>query len=370
MSVFAPLSLTQTLPFLPLAQGDIDYQVDRRSDPHLFEDVFAQPSTSVMLVCAGKVAVPFGQGALIDYANVTMRLASLPGSYMVQELDRHPEAIALYLGSYGGRRDEHVVAIDVTEISRACESRQGRVPDSANSGADDDFDDMRGTPRGGNGHPSLLEQALTRFDWVDIRGFAPHASAREAGQATSATTLSMWHMRQRFCPTCSAPVSAALGGWAQRCTNREDGNRMLFPRIEPAVITAVVDSRDRLLLQHNNAWENPTLYSVSAGFVEAGENLEHASRRETLEETGITVGDVRYLGSQPWPFPASLMVAFKAYALSCDIRVDGKETADARWMDRDGYMQALLSGRMSVPGRSTIARYMIEQWYGSELPQA
>ena len=93
-----------------------------------------------------------------------------------------------------------------------------------------------------------------------------------------------------------------------------DGNRLLFPRIEPAVITAIVDSQDRLLLQHNSAWRNPLLYSVSAGFVEAGENLEHAARREAKEETGIDLGEVRYLGSQPWPFPASLMMAFKAQA--------------------------------------------------------
>mgnify|MGYP000473614800 CR=1 FL=1 len=145
---------------------------------------------------------------------------------------------------------------------------------------------------------SLLESAATRFDWVDLRGFAPHASAREAGQATSAISLSMWHARQRHCPTCGAPVEPALGGWAQHCTNDEDGNRLLFPRIEPAVITAIVDHDDRLLLQHNSAWRNNGLYSVSAGFVEAGENLEHACRREAKEEVGIEIGELKYLGSQ------------------------------------------------------------------------
>lgn len=86
--------------------------------------------------------------------------------------------------------------------------------------------------------PTLLQQAVTRFDWVDLRGFAPHSNAREAGQATSAITLSIWHSRQRFCPTCGAAVRPALAGWAQRCTNEADGNRVLFPRVEPAVITA------------------------------------------------------------------------------------------------------------------------------------
>lgn len=141
----------------------------------------------------------------------------------------------------------------------------------------------------------------------------------------------------------------ALAGWAQRCTNEADGNRVLFPRVEPAVITAIVDGHDRLLLQHNAAWKDSRLYSVSAGFVEAGENLEHACRREAMEETGIKLGEVRYLGSQPWPFPASLMMAFKAHAITTDVRVDGEETMTARWVTRDEYTAELIAGRMAAP---------------------
>ena len=202
---------------------------------------------------------------------------------------------------------------------------------------------------------------------MDLRGFAPHASAREAGQATTAISLSIWHNQQRHCPTCGAPVATANGGWAHRCTNDADGRRLLFPRVEPAVITIIVDSEGRALMQHNAAWKNPTLYSVSAGFVEAGENLEHAVRREALEEVGIRLGEVKYLGSQPWPFPASLMMAFKAHALTTDVRVDGMETVEAKWVTPDEYMAALISGRMSAPGKATIARYMIEEWLGREI---
>ena len=114
MSVFSPLALTQTLPFLPLAQGDIDYEVARRGEPDLFAKVLAEPATKVILVKDGKVAVPHGQGAIADYANVKMRLAQLPGAYVAAELESHPSALAIFLGSYGGRVGEHVIAVDVT----------------------------------------------------------------------------------------------------------------------------------------------------------------------------------------------------------------------------------------------------------------
>ena len=103
MSVFSPLALTQPLPFLPLAQGDIDYEVARRGEPDLFAKVLAEPATKVILVKDGKVAVPHGQGAIADYANVKMRLAQLPGAYVAAELESHPSALAIFLGSYGGR---------------------------------------------------------------------------------------------------------------------------------------------------------------------------------------------------------------------------------------------------------------------------
>ena len=211
MSVFSPLALAQTLPFLPLAQGDIDYEVARRGEPDLFAKVLAEPATKVILVKDGKVAVPHGQGAIADYANVKMRLAQLPGAYVAAELESHPSALAIFLGSYGGRLGEHVVAVDVTHVQpndttiTAATARSG--------GADDAFAEVPAHESQENAK-SLLESAATRFDWVDLRGFAPHSNAREAGQATSAITLSIWHSRQRFCPTCGAAVRPALAGWA------------------------------------------------------------------------------------------------------------------------------------------------------------
>ncbi|NEG78571.1 NAD(+) diphosphatase [Bifidobacterium avesanii] len=363
---FSPLSLTGVLPFLPLAQGDIDYQVDRRGQEGLIDEVLAEPTTRVLLVNAGKLAVPRGQAAVVDYEAAKMRLALLPGAYMADELATHPGAVPIFLGAYGPRTDaEHMVAVDITRAAKPVAVPP--VPDAAGVGADDAFESVGAGQAPAGSATSIIDQAAQRFDWVDLRGFAPHASAREAGLATSAASLSMWHNSQRFCPCCGAPVAPALGGWAQRCTSPDDRGRILFPRIEPAVITAIVDRKDRLMVQHNAAWRNELLYSVSAGFVEAGENLEHAARREAREETGVRVGELRYLGSQPWPFPSSLMMAFKGQAETDEIRVDGKEVTDAAWMTRDEYTHALIAGRLEAPGRATIARYMIEEWLGREL---
>ena len=128
---FSPLALTRALPFLPLAQGDIDYQVDRRSEPDLIDTLLADPATKVVLTRGGLVAVPRGQGDLVDYENVKMRLATLPGAYVGEELRRYPEAVAMFLGSYGGVRGECVIAVD---ISRVPDAGEGAVPGAQPNG--------------------------------------------------------------------------------------------------------------------------------------------------------------------------------------------------------------------------------------------
>lgn len=368
--MFVPLALTQALPYLPLAQGDIDYQVERRADPQLIEQVLQMPSTRVLLCRKGKVAVPFGQHNMAQLASSRMRLATLPGSYVARALDHGDNGVvAMYLGRYKGAHDEHVIALDLTAVEegeelRRVEERAAAAGHAVDAAFGDDVDARESANRNA---VNMFEQAVERFDWVDLRMFAPHASSREIGQAVTMLSLANWHDMQRHCPHCGAPTEPAMSGWAQRCTSESDDHRILFPRVEPAVICTVVDAKDRLLLQHNRAWKHSNLFSVSAGFVETGENLEHACRRETLEETGIRVGEVKYLGSQPWPFPFSLMMGFKAQALSNDIHVDGDETIAARWVTRDEYTDLLVTGEVEAPGKATIARVMIEEWYGREL---
>lgn len=334
---FSPLALTQVLPFLPLSQAVVDYQVARRDDPGLIDELLANPRTEILLVCGGDVAVPRGQGEIAKRQSVKLRAALLPASYLrdfIVTARKKGNICVIFLGT---RDSTPYLALSVPAKSTA------DLPPE-----------------------SFLLQVRSRFDWVDLRDFAPRASALEAGLATSGVTVAGWQASQRYCPQCGAAVEPTNAGWAQRCTN-PDHAVILFPRIEPAVITSVVDRDDRLLLQHNYAWKHPKLLSVSAGFVEAGESLEHAVRRETMEEVGIQLGDVTYMGSQPWPFQRSLMVAFKARALTTDIHVDGVEVERAQWMSREEFMRALADEEFELPTKAAVARYQIQEWFGQDL---
>ena len=340
-TIFSPLALTEPLPFLPLAQGDVDYDTASRPQPGLLDQLLEQDGTGVILVRGEKVAVPKGKGALAGRTGASIRLATLPAAYLRGPLKGSADQFeppCYYLG----KADQQAwLALD---LDLACAGRAVQDP-------------LR----------DLAQAADQRFDWLGLREYAPHGRPRQVGLATCAVALSVWHGRQAFCPHCGAPVHPCQAGWAQICQGDASGDQhTLFPRIEPAVIMAVVDGRDRLLLQHNRKWA-PGFCSVTAGFVEAGENLEHAVRRETLEEVGLNLGEMRYLGSQPWPFPSSLMVAFRARSLNTDIRVDGQETDEANWFTRGEFSAALASGRLRIPQTASVARHMIEQWYGSEL---
>ena len=189
---------------------------------------------------------------------------------------------------------------------------------------------------------------------------------RNIAQVTTAVALDEWHERHPRCPRCGAPTRVTHAGWVRTCT--EDGSEH-YPRTDPAVIMAVVDEHDRLLLAHASAWAAGR-YSTLAGFVEPGESLEHAVRREVAEETGVVVGPVSYAGSQPWPFPASLMVAFVGRALTSEVRVDGHEVELARWFTRDELAAAVVGGQVVPPSTSSIARALIEDWFGGPLPAA
>ena len=200
---------------------------------------------------------------------------------------------------------------------------------------------------------------------ADLREAAALLNDRDAGLFTHAVALANWHATHTHCPRCGTPTVTVAAGHAQRCP--VDGSEH-FPRIDPAVIMLVTDPDDRCLLARNRRWPERRV-SILAGFVEPGESAEQAVAREVGEETGITVARVRYVGSQPWPMPQSLMLGFRASASGdLELRVDDDEIAEAHWFSRDELRSALASREILLPPPVSIAHRLIESWYGEELP--
>jgi NAD+ diphosphatase len=196
-------------------------------------------------------------------------------------------------------------------------------------------------------------EALGEF--ADLRFIGTELPADEANLAAHARALVFWHSSHQYCGRCGSPALFDQAGNARRCSNEECA-QSLFPRVDPAVIV-LVSRGDRCLLGRAATWP-AALYSTVAGFVEPGESLEDAVRREVFEETNVLVGNVRYHSSQPWPFPSSLMLGFHAEGLSDDIRLNDKELEDARWFSRD----ELHSDFPRLPAHVSIARRLVDHW--------
>ncbi|NDU75255.1 NAD(+) diphosphatase [Actinomadura sp. DSM 109109] len=189
---------------------------------------------------------------------------------------------------------------------------------------------------------------------------------RDSGLLTHAVALEHWHATHRFCPRCGAGTRVASAGHVRVCP--EDGSQH-FPRVDPAVIMLVTDEADRVLLARGPQWPADRR-SILAGFVEPGESLEQAVAREVGEEVGLPVRDVRYLGSQPWPLPRSLMLGFTARADGhLPLRPDPEEIQDAAWYTREELRAAIDAGEIVAPGPLSIAAQLIMRWYGGELPE-
>lgn len=212
----------------------------------------------------------------------------------------------------------------------------------------------------------LVEVESWDGETVNLRDIGPDLDALWAGLATSATALAAWHRQASFCTRCGGRNDFTHGGWEATCA---ECGACEYPRQDPSVIMAIRDSHDRLLLGHGATWE-PGRYSCLAGFVEAGESFENAVARESLEEAGVTITRVEYVGSQPWPFPRSVMVAFRAWTDStdADIVVDETEVAHARFFTRDEFARELAGGTITIPSRVSAGRALIEDWYGHRLP--
>lgn len=186
---------------------------------------------------------------------------------------------------------------------------------------------------------------------------------RDAGLLVYAVALEAWHTTHEFCPRCGSRTDVQGGGHIRVCPQDRSQH---FPRVDPAVIMLIRDEQDRCLLARGPQWPEGRL-SILAGFVEPGESLEHAVIREVAEEVGVRVVEPRYLGSQPWPFPRSLMLGFFALATTTELVCDEEEIAEARWFSRQELLEALQSGEVRLPPPVSIARRLIETWYGDYL---
>lgn len=198
--------------------------------------------------------------------------------------------------------------------------------------------------------------------WLGLRDLGARLSPGDTELLIEALALGGWLRDAPFCPTCGGGTELRQAGWSRRCLvcGREH-----FPRTDPAVIVAVESSDgERLLLGANANWGG-RMYSCFAGFTEAGESLESTVHRELEEESGVRLAALRYVSSQPWPFPRSLMLGFRAVALDeHELRPDGEEIIDVRWFTRDEIGSALAGdGPVGLPGPASIARALILDWF-------
>ena len=201
-----------------------------------------------------------------------------------------------------------------------------------------------------------------RGQFEDPRKTAPHLTLPATGLLAHAKSLVDWHARHQFCANCGAPTVATTSGKERSCDNC--GARH-YPRTDPVAIMLVHDG-ERCLLGRGNRRAS-AFYTALAGFIDHGESIEEAVRREIYEEAGLEVGDVVYHSSQPWPFPASLMVGCLAEAKTTDINFDTVELEDVRWFDRSTVVETLSADRfatetLAIPGTIAIAQHLIKAW--------
>jgi NAD+ diphosphatase len=300
---------------LSLARGDLDRAAERREDPAWFDAAWSDPATRVVLVHRGKTLVagdPTRDGAdlLVPLAPAD---ATHDGVRVLLAIDDGTVYVALLV-----------------------------------DGAVEPWDAPDGTR------------------WEGLREVGAGLGDRDSGLLVMAVALASWHATHPRCPRCGVATVPSQAGWSRTCP---DDASVHFPRSDPAVIVLVRDDDDRALLGRRAEWPEG-FFSTLAGFVEAGESAEMTVLRELAEEAGVDVDRLDYLGSQPWPFPSSLMLGYHARlaAGSPDARPDGVEISEVRWFSRDEIREGCEDGSVRIPPRVSIARRLVEHWYGAELP--
>jgi NAD+ diphosphatase len=305
-----------------LARSEVDRASVRREDPDWITAAWADDRTRVLVLDEGQALIRFGDGAA--------ELVLVPPA-------QAPEGVRFLLGADADETAYFGVVGPPGGLGA------GALPPPGT--------DMAAPAPGVR--PASLRQAATLL------------GDRDAGLFTHAVALANWHARHTHCPRCGALTVPAPAGHMRRCP--VDGSEH-FPRIDPAVIMLVTDNEDRCLLARNRMWP-PGRVSILAGFVEAGESAEQTVAREVWEETGIAVSGIRYVGSQAWPMPQSLMLGFRAEAgPGQQITVDDEEIAEARFLSRAELAAEVASGELLLPPPVSIAHQIIQSWYGGPLP--
>lgn len=318
-----------------MASGQFDRDAVRRNDANYLNSLKDSPNTSYILVTAcGEVAIKsthvYGQaphGGLTppDLANMEAEQLLELNHAQVAQLPFSPQE-PYYLGKYG---EKSYLALRVEAPSQRLEENWQHC-------------------------------------FAPLRAVAGMLEPYQGELAAAAVALATWDKNTKFCERCGASLKLACAGWEKHCTACA---HITYPRTDPAIIVAITDDAERLLLIHGATWQ-PGRYSVVAGFVEAGESLEAAVAREALEETGIKISKASYCASQPWPFPRSLMFAFTARAGGQqEPKADMQEVGHAFWVSREEFTQLVLEGKVIVPGRASSGHALVRAWYGRELPQ-
>jgi len=207
----------------------------------------------------------------------------------------------------------------------------------------------------------LTTDQAVNIELKTLREVGAFLPSRDIGLAVHAQGLANWHQKHPMCSQCGGKTVAASGGSIRKCLV---DNSEHYPRTDGAIIVLVKDDKDRILLGRQKVWPK-NRFSTFAGFVEPGESFEQCVEREVLEEAGVELTDINYLGSQPWPFPASLMIAFEAITNTPELaRADGEEIEEIRWFSRQDMKAAITDKSLILPLEISVARQMIKAWYG------
>jgi NAD+ diphosphatase len=301
---------------LPLARQVHDRDAVRRAEPQLLDELWNDPTTRVLVVHENSTLASQDDVVYLSPAAVT-------------------GLTKVYLGRHEGSAFVAVLTDDAFTADSALDA-------------------------------AVLSVATTQ--WRDLRLMAPALGELDVGLVTQAVAMANWHRSHSFSPQRGQPAQPQQAGWVRV----DDAGTQIFPRTDAAIIVLVTDADDRVLLGNNALWEEDR-FSLLAGYVEPGESLEDAVVREMFEECGLRVVDPTYVASQPWPFPASLMLGFRARLAdgqdATAIMADGEEIRSLRWFTREELTTAAETNAIKLPGPVSIARHLLEDWLGASIAQ-